>query len=104
MEENARQVQNQEEYNRVFNAMSAECTDLEAKIKDAKQEILTQQGRKEQIRRYMDELRRCGDILEEFDLELWNTTVESAKISTNKVLTFLFRDGTKIPVHLSEKK
>lgn len=104
MEENARQVQDQVEYNRKFNALSEECTEVETKIKNIQSEILTQKGRKEQIRRCLDELRQCGDILEEFDLDLWNTTVESVKTSVDRTLTFLFRDGTEIPVKLSGKK
>lgn len=84
--------------------MSTEYTELEAKIQGAKQEILIQRGRKEQIHRYLNELRRCGDILEEFDMDLWNMAVESATITADSILTFLFRDGTKIPVHLPKKK
>lgn len=102
--ENTRQVQNQTEYNRQFNAMSAECTELETKIQNTKQEILIQRGRKEQIHRYLNELRQRGDILEEFDINLWNMAVESATVTADSILTFLFRDGTKIPVHLSKKK
>lgn len=104
MEENTRQVQDQVEYNRNFNELSAKCTEFETKIKNIQAEILAQKGRKEQIRRCLDELRQCGDILEEFDLDLWNATVKSAKISTDRVLTFLFQDGTEIPVHLPRKK
>jgi len=104
MEENTRQIQDQAEYNRRFSEMSVACTELENKMKEAKDTILAQQGRKEQIRRCLDKLRQCGDILEEFDLDLWNAVVESVTISINKVLTFRFRDGTETPVQLPEKK
>lgn len=103
MEENTRQVQDQTEYNRRFSEMSATCTELEAQIAKAKENILVQQGRKEQIRRCLNELRRCGDILEEFDLDLWNATVESATISSDGMFTIRFRDGTEIPVCLLKK-
>lgn len=96
-------MQDQVEYNHRFRKMSAECTELEERIKSIKQEILAQKGRKEQIRRCLDELRQCGDILEDFDLDLWNATVESAKVSADMVLTFLFRDGANISVKLSDK-
>lgn len=104
MEENTRQVQDQIEYNRRFSEMSAACTELEAQIAKVKEDILVQQGRKEQIRRCLNELRQCGDILEEFDLDLWNVTVESATISLDGTFTVRFRDGTEIPVHLPKKK
>lgn len=104
MEENTRLVQDQTEYNRRFSEMEAECAELEEKVKGLQSEILAQQGRKEQIRRCLDELRQCGDILEEFDVDLWNATVESAKISTDRILTFRFRDGTEIPVQITKEK
>lgn len=104
MEENTRQVQDQTEYNCRFSEMSAICTEIEVQITKVKEDILAQQGRKEQIRRCLDELRRCGDILEEFDLDLWNATVESATVYSDRTFTVRFRDGTRIPVCLPKKR
>lgn len=104
MEENTRQVQDQAEYNRKFSEMSSACTELESQSTKVKEDILAQQGRKEQIRRCLNELRRCGDILEEFNLDLWNVTVESATISSDGMFTIRFRDETEVPVHIPDKK
>lgn len=104
MEANTRQVQNQAEYHQRFSEMQNECKEIEDKIVWAKKEILAQQGRKEQICRCLDELRQCGDILEEFDLDLWNAVVESVTVSVNGTLTFLFRDGTEVPMEPPKKK
>lgn len=103
MEENTRQIQDQTEYNRRFSELDAECKKAEEEIEAVQKEILTQSGRKEQIRRCLDELRECGDILEEFDMNLWNSMVESVTVYTEGKLVFLFRDGTEIPVQMSEK-
>lgn len=104
MEANTRQVQNQAEYNQRFSEMQRECRNIEDKIAQVKKEILTQQGRKEQIRRCLDELRRCGDILDEFDLDLWNAVMESVMVSADGTLTFLFHDGTEVPVRIPKTK
>lgn len=104
VEANTRRVQNQVEYNQRYAEMRKECSTVEGQITKVKKKILAQQGRKEQIRRCLNELRRCGDILEEFDLDLWNAVVESVTVSVNGTLTFCFRDGTEIPVELLEKK
>lgn len=104
MEENTRQIQDQSEYSQRFNEMSDACTEAEAKIRKLKEEILAQHGRKEQICRCLDELKRCGDILEEFDTELWNTVVETVRINADRVLVFRFKDGTEIPISLPNKK
>lgn len=104
MEENTRQIQDQKEYNRRFSELDARCKTAEEEIEAIQKELLSQSGRKEQIRRCLDELRECGDILEEFDLDLWNSMVESVTVCTDKKLAFLFRDGTEIIVQMLKTK
>lgn len=102
MEQNARQVQDQAEYSRRFEAMDAECRTLEEQIRVLEKEILAQQGRKEQIRRSLEELQQCDDLLDEFDLSLWNAMVESIAVASDKTMTVRFKDGSEIPVTLPE--
>ncbi|MCM1232766.1 MAG: recombinase family protein [Ruminococcus flavefaciens] len=103
MEENTRQIQDQTEYNRRFSELDTECKKAEEEISRLQKEILAQSGKKEQIHRCLDELWKCGNILEEFDLDLWNSMVESVRVCSDKILEFQFRDGTKIPVSMPEK-
>lgn len=100
--ENARQVQDQDAYNDQYNEVRSACDAVEAEIAQTQKEILAQLGRKEQIHRCLNELRRRGDILEEFELELWNAVAESVTVSKNKTLSFRFRDGTEVPVLVPE--
>ena len=102
MEVNTRQIQDQEEYNCRFSELDAECKKSEEEIEAIQKEILAQSGRKEQIRRCLDELRECGNILEEFDLDLWHSMVDSVTVCTDKKLVFLFRDGTEVTVRMLE--
>lgn len=102
MEENTRQIQDQLEYNHRFSELDAECKKAEEEIAHLQNKILAQSGQKEQIRRCLNELKQCGNILEKFDLDLWNSMVESATIFTDKRLIFHFRDGTEIPVFMPE--
>lgn len=104
MEENTRQIQDQEEYNRHFSELDAECKKAEEEIAAIQKELLSQSGRKEQIRRCLDELRECGDILEEFDLDLWNSMVEFVTVCTDRKLVFLFWDGTEVIMQMPEKQ
>ena len=46
----------------------------------------------------------AGDVMEEFEENIWNAMVESATISADGTLTFLFRDGTEVPLKLPEEK
>lgn len=103
MEENTRHIQDQGTYNRHFSELDAECKQAEKQIARLQEKIQAQSARKEQIRRCIDELRKCGNILEEFDLDLWNSMVESVMVCSDIILEFQFRDGTKIPVSMPEK-
>lgn len=103
MEENTRRVQDQAEYSQHFSEMSDSCAKIEAKITQVEKSILAQQGRKEQIRRCLNELRQCEALLTEFDLDLWNALVESVTVRPGRMLTFRFRDGTEVPVSIPEK-
>ena len=102
--ENARQVQDQAAYNRQYSELRTACEEIEAAIAQTNKDILAQLGRKEQIRRCLNELRRYGDILAEFDLDLWNILAELVTVSADETLIFRFHDGTEIPVKLPEKK
>ena len=104
MEENTRQIQDQEEYNRHFSQLDAKCKKAEEEIEAIQKEILEQSGRKEQICRCLNELRECGGILEEFDLGLWNSMVESVTVCSDKILEFQFQDGTEIPIQMPKNK
>ena len=104
MEENTHKIQDQTEYNRKFDEMDQACKGAEEEIKNIKELILAQQGRKEQIRRCLEELCKCGDILEKFEPALWNQMVETVTVRPDKTLIFCFRDGTEVPVKVPEKK
>lgn len=104
MEENTRLVQDQAAYNRQFAAMDEACKITEERIDSLQQQILAQLGDKEQIRRSIRELEKCRGVLNKFDPDLWNATVESVTVSRDKTFTFLFRDKTKVFTKLPEKK
>ena len=98
MEENARNVQDQEEYKRRFDEMSEECEQAEKLVSELKDKILEQNARKEMICRFLDELRKAGDIVTEFGAGLWQATVESVTVNTDKSFKFTFRDGSEVLV------
>lgn len=103
MDENTLHVQDQVEYNRKFTEKSQLCEAKEAEIGNLEKQLLEQSGRKELIKRCLEEIQKCGEILTKFDVNLWNSMVESVTISHNKTFGFLFRDGTRIAVRLPEE-
>ena len=103
MNENTLHVQDQVEYNRKFTEKSQLCEAKEAEISNLEKQLLEQSGRKELIKRCLEEIQKCGEILTKFDVNLWNSMVESVTISRNKTFGFLFRDGTRIAARLTKE-
>lgn len=103
MEENARIIQDQAEYNRRFLTMEQEARNAEDKIRQLEQQILEQSGRAGRLRRCLKALQNYKGQTKQFDENLWNTLVESATISTDRTITFHFYDETDIPIRLPEK-
>lgn len=103
MEENTRIIQDQAEYNRRFLEMEKEANATEERIRQLEQQILEQSGKAGRLRRCLKALQSYEGEAKQFDEDLWNTLVESATISTDRVITFHFFDETDIPIKLPEK-
>lgn len=103
MEENARIIQDQAEYNRRFLEMEKEANASESKVNQLERQILEQSGKAGRLRRCLKALQSYEGEAKQFDENLWNTLVESATISINRTITFHFFDETDIPVKLPEK-
>ena len=71
MHENTHIVQDQAEYNRRFTEMDEECKAVEDQIAIIKKQILENTGRKELIRRCLEQLKLHSDLVTEFDASLW---------------------------------
>lgn len=103
MEENTRQIQNQDEYNRHFSEMDAACSAAEEQVNSLQKKILKQKGQKEQVKRCLSKVKGCKKALDDFDLSLWNCMAESVTVAENGILTFLFRDGSEMSVQKPKK-
>lgn len=103
MEENARIIQDQAEYNRRFLEMDKGSKMAKAEVDELECQILEQSGRVGRLRECLRALEKWRGNLDEFEENLWNTLVESATVSKSKTITFHFYDKTNIPVKLPEK-
>lgn len=103
MAENTQVIQDQEEYNRRFAQMDAECKKAEEETALLQKQILDQLAEKEKTRRSIEALEKCKGTLPSFDESLWNTLVDTVTVFADKHLVFCFRDKTEITVDLPEK-
>lgn len=103
MEENTRQIQDQTEYSRRFAEMDSQCQAAEKEVGALQEKILDQQGQKARTCHSIEILQQCGSSITEFDETLWNAMAESVTVSADGILTFLFPDGTEVPVKIPAK-
>lgn len=102
--ENAQMIQDQDEYKRKYTELVRKITALSNQIIEVDDEILECAARKEKIRRFLSELQNAGDIVTEFDENLWNATVDTLTVCSSKEAVVTFRDGTEISVEMSDGK
>lgn len=103
IEENARQPQDQVEYNKIFGKMSDNRLVAKKKVEEIEKEVRDCGAKKETLGLYLEELRRTGDIVTEFDESQWLAVCESVTIHPDKSMTFRFRDGSEIKVSPEKK-
>ncbi len=98
VEENAHAALDQEEYLRHYGGLLERYEAVKrglARIADQRQERAV---KREVILRFLNELRRRDAIIETFDENLWNTTVETASVDCSGGITFLFKNGTEVKI------
>lgn len=99
---NATTAQDQDEYNRRYDALVAQCEAVKAKHAKTKDRIEEKNGQQRKLEAYIRELRQA-DHLASFDKSLFTGMVDSIAVhagqsKADKTLMFRFRDGTEIPV------
>ena len=99
---NATTAQGQDEYNRRYDALVAQCEAVKAKQAKIKDRIAEKNGQRRKLEAYVRELRQA-DHLVSFDESLFTGLVDSIAVhagqsKVDKTLVFRFRDGTEIPV------
>jgi DNA repair exonuclease SbcCD ATPase subunit len=68
--------------------------ELQAELDAAEAEYNSAQARYKQIQDIIHTLK--GDVLTEFDDNVWNTLVENVTVFHDGNMVFLFRDGTEV--------
>lgn len=96
IEQNARSLMRQDEYEEKYNKYVNEYNELQKKYNDLENEIIKRKAQKNQIDAFIKELKKKEGLLEEFDEELWRATIKSMIIKSDKEVIFEFKDGTEL--------
>jgi site-specific DNA recombinase len=104
VEENARSALDQREYQERYNGLVARYETAKKRLDVIADEKQARMAKRENISRFLDNLRHQDGIIEVFDEELWYATVEWIAVHPTNELTFTFKNGTEIEVQIQEIK
>lgn len=98
VQENAQTALNQEEYQRRYIALTERYAAARARMTEIDALRLERIAKRTNIIRFLKMLVKQGDLIAEFDEELWYITVESVTVYADQSLLFTFRDGSEITI------
>lgn len=94
--ENARVAQDQDDYNKRYNALVERYDRLKVQYDKVCSKISNNKARYEQIGRFITVLKNQKELITEFDTALWSSLVEKLVVKSKEDVTVVFKDGTEI--------
>ena len=98
VQENAQTALDQEEYRRRYTALTERYAAARARMTEIDALRLERTAKRANIMRFLKMLVKQGDLITEFDEELWYITVESVTVYADQRLLLTFRDGSEISI------
>lgn len=93
--ENARVVQNQDDYDRNYNELVSRYEAAKTQYDKNCEAIQYRKARSRQMDSFIQELRN-QDLIKEFDARLWGSLADYVMVGVDGSMTVVFRDGTKV--------
>ena len=94
--ENARVAQDQDDYNKRYNALVERYDRLKAQYDEVSTAISDNEARYEQMGRFITALKDQEGVITEFDDALWSSLVEKIVGKSKEDVTVVFKDGTEM--------
>ena len=104
IEENARSVHNQEEYQRMHAALVAQYNQACERLAHLQNERSRRMDRQKSIEWFMESFSRREELLEEFDEELFFSVLDSMIVYTDGSVAVQFRDGKDVAVECKKSR
>lgn len=94
--ENARIAQDQNDYQKRYDALVARYDAAKAKYDETVASIAAKDAQSARLEAFIKALREQDGTISDFDESLWGSMVESVTVGRRKEMTVTFRDGTAI--------
>lgn len=92
--ENARKLQDQDEYEKKYASLVNRFNTVESRLKEVKASIVEKQARRDEVEYFIDGLKK-QDLLTAFDENVWLSMVDYLCVHKDGKVEFTFLDGSK---------
>ena len=92
--ENARKLQDQDEYEKKYASLVNRFNTVESRLKEVKARIVEKQARRDEVEYFIDGLKK-QDLLTAFDENVWLSMVDYLCVHKDGKVEFTFLDGSK---------
>ncbi len=98
MKQNAYTVQNQKEYTKRYNGLTEQFDTLKVRLDEVNQQIVDKNARKAKTQIFIQNLKKQGSVITEFDEDLWLNTVDFITVHSKEDIRVTFKNGDEIKV------
>ena len=96
--QNARIVQNQEQYQRNYEGLVARYDAAKVRLDEVTEVISAKETQSERLAGFIKTLKTQTNPVAQFDSQLWASMVDYVTVGADKGVTLVFRDGTEVNV------
>lgn len=96
--ENARKVQNQDEYEIRYSSLVNRFNSTKVRLDEIKQTIIEQQSKRDEVEDFIKELEK-QELMTEFDKNVWLSMVDYLTVHQDGKVEFTFLDGSQVELN-----
>ncbi|MDD2979125.1 MAG: recombinase family protein [Hespellia sp.] len=96
VDENARTVQNQTEYQERYDSLANRYESVKAEYEKITEQINSRQAKEEQFKNYINTLTNIEGIIQEFDEGLWSSLIDYVTVYSKDDVRFTFKNGAVV--------
>ena len=93
---NAQTLLNQNTYNDKYSTFSSKFVDINQRIMDLEKQKIMKDTKRCQMERFLEDINKANDLINEFDEQLWFSLVKFVKIGVNGDAGVIFKNGHEI--------
>lgn len=98
VKENSVKAQDQDDYQRKYDALKARYDEAKQKLQDAMASKNYKLGQSLRLESFVANIKRSPSEIIQWDESLWNLLLDTAKVHRDRSITFKFKNGKEINI------